>query len=1113
MKREKKKATKVLSLILAFTFIFQISGGNVFALDGEGSNDSEVTSEDESKAIDSNGPVFSDISINKDILKIGERLEFTLKASDDISGIDRVESGISIGSEYRNLEFKYDESDLSYKYFLDITEDMIYSRIRLNWITIYDKAGNYTHVEMDILNKIQASVVGSDGISDNEPPVFNKLTFSKEQINVGDNLEIYVEASDALSGIYEVSTSILVGEQWEYYIMQYDDTIEKYKCTISITEDMYYKKIKVENLTIRDKAGNELNLWGEDLGSNSVYVTGENGEVDNVDPIFNGFTTNISVPKPGDILEVYIDAKDEGSGISTMYLDFMIKDRFYMTYFEYDAETEKYKSIIVITDDMKYGKIEFINLNIYDMAGNYLNVSSSQLSRYNLNIADENGMTDIVGPIVKSISFSSNKVKVGDTLDIFIDAEDSVSGVNEVRMSVMAGDNYISASPLYDEISEKYKYSMKITKDMEHKSVEIAYLNIRDNASNETNIGNDGLIYDKVLVVDSSGKADTLIPKFNGLEVSSSRVKVGEKVTISVDASDDKSGIEVVELHFRAGKDYMIMPISYNPDLNKYVYEFEVLPEMLFKKYEILMIIIKDNAGNMAQAQPTKNNIIYVEDIQGNVNDATFEVVSARVSSNVAKIGDRVKIEVGINAHQNQIQRVQYGYEVLGLEQYLDLKYNSSTGKYEGYIDIDETMKYSRIKPYGIVIFDKYDNNNSTGGKFLSKLFIDVPGEDGTVDMQAPNLKSIEFDKETAKIGEVVNIIAEASDEKSGVSQINVGLNNRNQVVLQYNEKTKKYEGSFIVSVDEFNYCPKIVIDYMSIYDNAGNSKWINYEAYEGLLIKIIDDGGYVDNIKPVLNKVNMSKSKYSLDESPALILDIDEKESGLDYVEVEIENFSGTKSFSYKTNQLRNDGRIVVKPAFYNFSFNDIYRVKQINIIDKAGNRTTYIPSDDKLNFQVGNYLENKMVQLNLDVISERQENVTGKASKGNIKIKLMRSMYGNGINPGIQVIDETVCDSNGNFKLNLDYMNPGSELLVEAYDLSTGEVLGYDIVNIYQSSDVNMDNLVDIEDLAQIAICYNEEPPRAGSGLESYLRYKSDINFDGAIDIYDLVLVSKEI
>ncbi|MEQ8156000.1 MAG: hypothetical protein ABRQ25_14110, partial [Clostridiaceae bacterium] len=54
---------------------------------------------------------------------------------------------------------------------------------------------------------------------------------------------------------------------------------------------------------------------------------------------------------------------------------------------------------------------------------------------------------------------------------------------------------------------------------------------------------------------------------------------------------------------------------------------------------------------------------------------------------------------------------------------------------------------------------------------------------------------------------------------------------------------------------------------------------------------------------------------------------------------------------------------------------------------------------------------------------------------------------------------------------------------------------------VKVYLRTDIDKDNIVDIQDLAETANSYNEQDS---------LR---DINGDGIVDIYDLVRVSKDL
>ncbi|SDP85040.1 dockerin type I domain-containing protein [Clostridium gasigenes] len=64
----------------------------------------------------------------------------------------------------------------------------------------------------------------------------------------------------------------------------------------------------------------------------------------------------------------------------------------------------------------------------------------------------------------------------------------------------------------------------------------------------------------------------------------------------------------------------------------------------------------------------------------------------------------------------------------------------------------------------------------------------------------------------------------------------------------------------------------------------------------------------------------------------------------------------------------------------------------------------------------------------------------------------------------------------------------------------------LPYEIMNgIVEKGDINNDKVIDVLDLAQVAVKYNEK-----SNIQKY--NKHDINRDGIVDIYDIVLIAKK-
>ena len=100
--------------------------------------------------LDKEAPVVTSIEFNKDKLNLNDKLEITLNATDNISGIDEIKAKINVSDKSFIYSFsKYDSS--SDKYILVIkTEDYMYFKdLNIEYIEAVDYAGNVNKIEVN----------------------------------------------------------------------------------------------------------------------------------------------------------------------------------------------------------------------------------------------------------------------------------------------------------------------------------------------------------------------------------------------------------------------------------------------------------------------------------------------------------------------------------------------------------------------------------------------------------------------------------------------------------------------------------------------------------------------------------------------------------------------------------------------------------------------------------------------------------------------------------------------------------------------------------------------------------------------------------------------------
>ena len=1064
---------------------------------------------------DTEDPKLNSITVDKTSVKVGEKFTITIDASDD-TAIQRVIVGMRAGSDWRSLNFDYDENTGKYIAKVVATEEMKYQTLKIVEIIIEDKSSKKIQL-MNYNNEYLEDIEITDesGLVDNEAPIFNGVSFSKEVLKVGEKLDILVNVTDDLSGIKYVSGNIRAGKEYIYVNFEPTENSGVYKYTLDITEDMKYYKISVDNLNIGDSAGNYTYVSKSEIKVFSKVVD-ENGKFDETAPKINSIKFSSEEVKVGDVLEVLFDVSDDLSGVSYIEVMYAIGSSYYSDTV-YKNNNGEFKNLVYIQDYMLYNTLKINSIDVFDNSGNKLECrksNSNGLLNTTIKITDESGMIDTKSPELVKFELKTNNPKVGENLEISIDAKDDVSGVKNIFLNGYV-ENYQGEDTLYidlryDETSKKYKGSLKILEYMKYKNIRFN-VGIYDNSGRLSYYNHDELDIGNVTVTDTNGKVDNYSPIFKEISISKDKVNVGDKIDIIVDAIDNESGIESVEIKYSIfGYTYDSLSLKYDETIKKYKGTITASKDALYKMYTIDEIEITDKANNSIFKVFHNPYKIYVTDGTGKIDVDLPEVKNITVSKNEASVGEKIKVSLEASDKTSNIKSVIYEYSVDGKYKEVNLLYNSSTKKYEAEISIDESMKGKTILPERIIVLDDFENRTVKYDWNLQNLIVKVKGGSGQVeDTEGPKLLEINIDKNVVKPYEKVKISVDATDV-SGVRWVEVDLN-YTSLSLNYNETTKKYEG--YIDIDEYEIYKKYKVKSITLTDNKYNRTYLYEKDFGDVSFIVSDFDGKVDNTKPVLKEWSIYKNKFTWNESPIIKVEFSDDLSGVYKVKIKAKNSYGSKTYSgeaYIHSKEKNVAYISLD-GLSNSLVNEKILIEEITLIDFATNESVYTSDKydfSKLTFIKGNYLEQEKVNVRVNSVYIGDETITGTVNLKNIGLRI----YSN--SSKVQILQEVISDSNGKFEFNISPNYIFENYIIEAYDIQTSEVLGYDYVRVNKSVDINGDGVVDIQDLAQAALNYNDEMPVKGMLDEKLEKiYKADINGDLRVDIFDLILISKKI
>lgn len=103
-----------------------------------------------------------------------------------------------------------------------------------------------------------------------------------------------------------------------------------------------------------------------------------------------------------------------------------------------------------------------------------------------------------------------------------------------------------------------------------------------------------------VWVKDKDGEVDKIAPEVKNITIDKPIAFVGEKITISAEASDNKSGIKqfLIEYNTTTGNIFNTLELKYNPSTKKFEGTINVVDDMVNNMIFLKSFSITDNQGN-----------------------------------------------------------------------------------------------------------------------------------------------------------------------------------------------------------------------------------------------------------------------------------------------------------------------------------------------------------------------------------------------------------------------------------------------------------------------------------------------------------------------------------
>ncbi len=217
---------------------------------------------------------------------------------------------------------------------------------------------------------------------------------------------------------------------------------------------------------------------------------------------------------------------------------------------------------------------------------------------------------DTTAPVVTTVSLNKTAANAGETLTLSIEASDDVSGVSgfqAIFRNKKTGEE-IWSHHSDDDFGNPLETRIEISEYEESGAYELLSVSVIDNANNSRVYHKDPQPgYEEKLpnqlsftVTNTADKTDKKAPEIKSISINKTTVNAGETLTLSIEASDDVSGVSGFQAIFRNKKTGEEIWSHHSDDDfgNPLETRIEISEYEESGAYELLSVSVIDNANN-----------------------------------------------------------------------------------------------------------------------------------------------------------------------------------------------------------------------------------------------------------------------------------------------------------------------------------------------------------------------------------------------------------------------------------------------------------------------------------------------------------------------------------
>lgn len=301
----------------------------------------------------------------------------------------------------------------------------------------------------------------------------------------------------------------------------------------------------------------------------------------------------------GDVVAISVNVTDDVAidRISISFWNLDSDEQYNYLYMTQVGETDTYSCDFVVTEFTPSGTWTVRSILAYDTTSNVARFDSFD-DTYAFEVTDTSPST-IIG--TDDITIDKEEVTLGETVTISIRVDgDNVDHVSFDLNNVDSGKSLQFLKMTYDEVTERYIYSLTIDEAIPSGFWNIAFINARDKYDfgiaeyiGGTEIG--------FTVVRTSADAEAPVIDNTTLSINNDEIESGESAVISVNITDNDAVSRVVFsiANEETGKLIAYPEMSYNADTDRYEYIFEADETIPSGHWQLCSIHAYDVTGNL----------------------------------------------------------------------------------------------------------------------------------------------------------------------------------------------------------------------------------------------------------------------------------------------------------------------------------------------------------------------------------------------------------------------------------------------------------------------------------------------------------------------------------